>query len=101
MSKGIYNQQGRRSGGYKKANIVVGESKEFKPLLGFACFEGRHKECKEDKNHCRCWCHSSYDGFWYRFFCQGCGNEVSTTDKKLFAEKLCLDCETKKYEIHN
>ncbi len=33
--------------------------------------------------------------------CQGCGNEVSTTDKRTFAEKLCVDCETKKYEIHN
>lgn len=41
--KGVYNNQGRRSGGYKKSKIIVG-NKDV-PLVTWQCFEQRHQEC--------------------------------------------------------
>jgi hypothetical protein len=29
----------------------------------------------------------------YEFVCSNCKSEVSTTDERSFAEKLCVDCE--------
>jgi len=32
----------------------------------------------------------------YKFICSHCECEVSTTDSRSFAEKLCVDCEIKR-----
>jgi hypothetical protein len=47
MSKGGYfNQQARRSGGYRKSKILVGTALlEGKPIVCLPCFENRHKDC--------------------------------------------------------
>lgn len=62
--KGVYNNQGRRSGGYKKGKIIVG-NKDL-PLLTWQCFEQRHEECNHvdvisgNSIKCECKCHQFF-----------------------------------------
>lgn len=42
--KGLYNNQGRKSGGYKKSKILVGGSKKVGGK-SLPCEEGRHLDC--------------------------------------------------------
>jgi hypothetical protein len=43
MSKGVYNSQGRRGGGYKKTTITVRKN-DMKPT-SLPCDESRHNDC--------------------------------------------------------
>ena len=42
--KGTYNNQTRKSGGYKKSKILVGEVTTIKPI-SLPCTEARHGGC--------------------------------------------------------
>ena len=44
MSKGVYNNQGRISGGYKKSVISTGTNSKLNPI-SLPCGEGRHGGC--------------------------------------------------------
>lgn len=69
MSKGTYNQQARRSGGYPKFKIRTGMPlmSNGEPMLhaSLPCKEGRHNDCdgyqtfmpKKNINRCGCACH--------------------------------------------
>lgn len=67
--KGVYNNQGRKSGGYKKTRIDVPILSTGEPLYhpSLPCKENRHKDCdgyitfmpKKDINQCSCECHKS------------------------------------------
>lgn len=60
--KGVYNNQGRKSGGYKRGKFIVGNRPDF-PLLTWQCFEQRHTECNNvdvisgNSIKCECRCH--------------------------------------------
>lgn len=60
--QGVYNRQGRKSGGYRKSKIPVGRAGLSTPNLSIQCFEDRHKSCNGyDKFFgikCTCRCHS-------------------------------------------
>lgn len=69
MAKGIYNNQGRKSGGYKrpKLNIYAHSDGKNRPNLTIQCFEGRHEDCNHDNfplvntiGKCECSCHQFY-----------------------------------------
>ena len=46
--KGLYNNQGRKSGGYPKSKINVSRLSHVLYNLSIQCFEGRHQECMQE-----------------------------------------------------
>lgn len=65
MKQAHYNNQGRKSGGYKKTVIPTSTYTNSKTgIVCMACFEGRHKDClgygtfmpAKPENKCECVC---------------------------------------------
>jgi len=60
--KGLYNNQGRKSGGYRKFKIPVVGDRPTKPtdkVIGLLCSWGYHNDCrhKNENGVCVCECH--------------------------------------------
>lgn len=66
MSRGAHwNRNSRRSGGDRRARIVVGTTSSPQPLVAIQCFEGRHKDCGGVDTlmggaPCECRCHAKH-----------------------------------------
>jgi hypothetical protein len=66
MSKGVYNNQGRKSGGYPRTKILISEKKVGGQSL--PCEEQRHPDCdgyltffpKLKGYQCQCVCHKEF-----------------------------------------
>lgn len=62
--KGLYNNQGRKSGGDRKFRIIVPMEKEdpTAPKVGYFCANEKHADCKKVRTEkdCDCNCHKAF-----------------------------------------
>lgn len=98
MTKGVYNNQGRKSGGYRKSRIIVGDNNNVNPT-SLPCEEERHLDCdgyltffpKLKGYKCTCACHKQEKDCKHKDF-KAQVNVIRLEDSHNFMAEVKVEC---------